>query len=411
MATNNSINNVDLPIAGGTMTGALILNADPATALGAVTKQYADAIAAGIDFKDAAVAATTTALTVTYSNGVSGIGATLTNAGAQAAFSIDGISPAAAARVLIKNQASAFQNGIYVVTVVGTGATNWVLTRSTDYDQAPSEIFPGTLVPVTTGTANALTSWLQTATVATIGTDAINFSEFSSAPLTLPLAVTQGGTGVATLTTAYGVLCAGTTATGTVQTLSALGASTTVLTSNGAGALPSFQAAGGGGNWVKIAAATASASATVSFSNNLSATYNNYCVLFENVINATDAQSFLLRYGTGGTPTYQTSSYVGVTATTNGIDASTYSAASTISFKNATANATIGGHVFVHNVNNANYKCTSSVLVGMGSGPIPTSGGFSGWWGGATTVLTSLRFLFASGNITSGDFTLYGLTP
>ncbi len=56
--------------------------------------------------------------------------------------------------------------------------------------------------------------------------------------------VTDGGTGVSTLTTAYGVLCAGTTATGAVQTLGALGASGTVLTSNGAGALPSFQAAG-----------------------------------------------------------------------------------------------------------------------------------------------------------------------
>ena len=59
----------------------------------------------------------------------------------------------------------------------------------------------------------------------------------------LPLAVSQGGTGVATLTTAYGVLCAGTTATGDVQTLASLGSSGEVLTSNGAGALPSFQAA------------------------------------------------------------------------------------------------------------------------------------------------------------------------
>lgn len=58
--------------------------------------------------------------------------------------------------------------------------------------------------------------------------------------------VPGGGTGVATLTTPYGVLCAGTTATGPVQTLAALGASGTVLTSNGAAALPSFQAVSGG---------------------------------------------------------------------------------------------------------------------------------------------------------------------
>lgn len=60
---------------------------------------------------------------------------------------------------------------------------------------------------------------------------------------TLPVA--NGGTGIAT-TTAYSVICAGTTATGAFQSLAALGASGTVLTSNGAGALPSFQAAGGG---------------------------------------------------------------------------------------------------------------------------------------------------------------------
>jgi len=60
------------------------------------------------------------------------------------------------------------------------------------------------------------------------------------------LSVSLGGTGLSTATTAYAVVCSGTTATGNFQVLSALGASGTVLTSNGAGALPSFQAAGGG---------------------------------------------------------------------------------------------------------------------------------------------------------------------
>lgn len=54
--------------------------------------------------------------------------------------------------------------------------------------------------------------------------------------------VAGGGTGIATAT-AYSVICAGTTATGAFQSLAALGATGTVLTSNGAGALPSFQAA------------------------------------------------------------------------------------------------------------------------------------------------------------------------
>lgn len=181
-----------VPIFGGTMTGLLTLSGDPVAALGAATKQYVDAISAGLEFKNATVAATTGALTVTYANGA----ATLTNAGAQAAFSIDGQSPTVGQRVLIKNQASSFQNGIYTVTTVGSGATNWVLTRATDYNTA-SQIHPGDLIPVEFGTANANSLWLQTATVVTMGTSAITFAQFSSGPISLPLPGANGGTGVA----------------------------------------------------------------------------------------------------------------------------------------------------------------------------------------------------------------------
>ena len=63
------------------------------------------------------------------------------------------------------------------------------------------------------------------------------------------VAVTDGGTGLSTMTTAYGVVCAGTTATGNLQVLSALGSSGQVLTSNGAAALPSFQTVTGTVTW------------------------------------------------------------------------------------------------------------------------------------------------------------------
>jgi hypothetical protein len=79
------------------------------------------------------------------------------------------------------------------------------------------------------------------------------------------LAVSNGGTGQTTLTTAYGVLAAGTTATGAVQNIGT-GTAAQVLTSNGPGVLPSFQAAGGGvyqaqiftapGTWTKPSSAT-----------------------------------------------------------------------------------------------------------------------------------------------------------
>lgn len=119
-------------------------------------------------------AGTTTALTVTYANGTSGIGATLTNAGAQAAFAVDGITLTVGQRVLIKDQASALQNGVYSVTTVGSGATNWVLTRTTDFNSA-SQMTAGTLVEVISGTVNAGTIWELTTSVATVGTNSVSF--------------------------------------------------------------------------------------------------------------------------------------------------------------------------------------------------------------------------------------------
>lgn len=227
-----------LLLSGGTMTGNLTLAGDPTTALMAATKQYVDTVATGLNVQASCRVATTAALTVTYSNGASGVGATLTNAGAMAAINIDGVALSLNDRVLVKDQASTFQNGIYTVTTVGSGAANWVMTRATDFD-TPSEIQPGDFVIITAGTVNASSSWVETATVTTIGTDAITFSQFSTG---IPVTVPNGGTGRTTSTTAYGLIAAGTTATGAHQTL-ATGSSGQVLQSGGAAALPTYSTA------------------------------------------------------------------------------------------------------------------------------------------------------------------------
>lgn len=268
-------------------SGSTLLKADPTQPLGAVTKQYVDAIAAGLIIQPSAFAATTANLTATYNNGASGVGATLTNSGTQAVFTIDGVSPSVSDRVLIKNQTTQAQNGIYVVTDVGSISTNWVLTRAANYD-TNTEITPGDLVIITDGTVNAITSWVQTATVVTVGTDPVIFNQFTygativsvsgtanritvtpgNAPVVdiastyvgqtslttlgtittgtwnaTPVTVPYGGTGNTTFT-AYSIICAGTTATGPFQNVVGTGTATQVLTSNGAGALPSWQDAG-----------------------------------------------------------------------------------------------------------------------------------------------------------------------
>lgn len=156
---------------------------DPTQAQDAATKAYVDAVKTGLNVKDAVRVATTAALTTTYSNGTAGVGATLTNAGTQAALTLDSIVLNFGERVLVKNQANGFENGIYTVTNVGSASTNWVLTRATDFDQSPTgEVGGGDFVFVQEGTTNADNGFVVTTDGSvTIGTTAINWVQFSGA--------------------------------------------------------------------------------------------------------------------------------------------------------------------------------------------------------------------------------------
>ena len=170
-----------VPLAGGTMTGALILNADPVTNLGAATKEYVDAISAGLSYKTAVQYGSTANLVGTYSNGASGVGATIT-ATALGALSFDGSTPSVADRILIKDQITQFQNGIYVVTVVGDVGTAGVLTRSSDYDNStPGEIALNNIIPIIGGSTLAGSIWRQSAPGPfTIGVTSITFAIYST---------------------------------------------------------------------------------------------------------------------------------------------------------------------------------------------------------------------------------------
>ncbi|AXH77687.1 MAG: tail fiber protein [Caudoviricetes sp.] len=189
--------------------------AEPIFAQDVATKAYVDTVASGLIPAPPVNAATISTLTVTYNNGVAGVGATLTNAGTQVALIIDGISLAVTQRVLIKNQSSAAQNGIYTVTNIGSISTNWVLTRATDFD-TPAQINTTGLIPVLYGTLNASTAWLLVSNVTTIGADSINFAQFG---VTLPVTLANGGTsaslvgnkgGIFYSDTATGAILAGT---------------------------------------------------------------------------------------------------------------------------------------------------------------------------------------------------------
>ena len=150
--------------------------------------------AQGLTTYTAVRVATVTALTATYSNGSSGVGATLTNAGAQAALSIDGVALSASDRVLVKNQASTLQNGIYTVSTVGTASTNWVMTRATDFDQA-AEIIQYAVVLSNQGATQTGLLWQETAAGPfTVGVSPITFAQYTTQSISLPVSLAQGGT-------------------------------------------------------------------------------------------------------------------------------------------------------------------------------------------------------------------------
>ena len=185
-----------ITVGGLTSTGAVILNADPSSNLGAATKQYVDTIAAaGIHYHDPVRVEQEGNLTATYDNGSSGVGATLTNSSTQEALVIDGVTLLSGDRVLIYEQTNQAHNGIYTVTDVGSGSTNWVLTRAIDADSyAPSDpdrFGQGDAFYVQEGLMGAGETYVMTTEGSiTFGTTNIHFSQISSAQ------VYNGSTGI-----------------------------------------------------------------------------------------------------------------------------------------------------------------------------------------------------------------------
>jgi hypothetical protein len=214
-----------------------------------------------LTFDGTQVTGLTNASGLTYATRAnSGVGATLTNAGAQAALIIDGITLSTTNRVMVRLQTAGAENGVYTVTDVGSGATNWVLTRATDSNQvnpaSPDGLGTGDYYFTREGALNAGDSHVLTTEPNTmiIGYTTLTYTQFSggvvytgTAPinvtgqvisLTGTVAATNGGTGQSTVTT--GDLLYG-SATNTWSKLAA-GAGYKSLTMNAGGTLPEWNA-------------------------------------------------------------------------------------------------------------------------------------------------------------------------
>ena len=132
--------------------------ASPTASTDAANKGYVDNALAGLAWKADVVAATTTngTLATSFANG----------------SVVDGVTLATGQRILIKNQTTQSQNGIYVVNASGAPTLAYDFATAADADNAT--------VSVLGGTVNALTSWTQTTPNPTIGTSNIVWAAFAA---------------------------------------------------------------------------------------------------------------------------------------------------------------------------------------------------------------------------------------
>ena len=150
--------------------------ASPSADTDAATKGYVDGVVNGLDVKKSVDFASTANVAGTYNNGAGTI-----TASSNGALSMDGGSPSNGQRVLLKDQSSNVQNGVYVVTNSGGAGSQYVLTRAADAD-ANAEISGGAFFFVEQGSANADNGYVTTHNgTPTLGTDAITFEQFSGA--------------------------------------------------------------------------------------------------------------------------------------------------------------------------------------------------------------------------------------
>jgi len=222
-------------ISGDTMTGSLVMATGahititdaPVNATDATNKGYVDTVAAGLSWKQATIAATTTDIPLSNTT-----------------TAIDGVTLANGDRVLVKNQTVPAENGIYIVNTSG------IWDRSTDMDSTtPINEVNGAAVFVESGLTQADTAWVQINSVTTVGTDPIEFTQFAGMgtyaagtgltltgnvfSITTPVSVSLGGTGLTTTPTSGQLLIGD----GTGYTLSTLTDGTGIAITEAAGSI------------------------------------------------------------------------------------------------------------------------------------------------------------------------------
>jgi hypothetical protein len=147
----------------------------------------------GLDWKNSVLCTTTAALATNTRT------ANVLTASANGALgAIDGVTPTVGKRMLVKNEVTQANNGLYDVTSAGAGGAPWVLTRSTDADES-AEVTPNLAVMVEQGTVNQDKIFvLDIDGPVTLNTTALVFTDWRGIAITAPADVTKAAAAVGT---------------------------------------------------------------------------------------------------------------------------------------------------------------------------------------------------------------------
>lgn len=229
-----------------------------------------------------------------------------------------------------------------------------------------------------------------------------------------PLGVSAGGFGVSSLT-AYVPLCSGTTTTGAIQQATT-GFSTAgaVLTSSGAGNLPSWQS--GQGSFILLNTQTASSVASISFSSTyITSTYTSYFLKFTNVKNTSSSPSqgpFSVTFSTNNGSSYLSTSYQ------SGYIQYVYNSSTLANNSSTTLGLLCNASSTSANLNPLHGEIFFSFpqsgiasYVGRCTSQSSTNAFMSNCYGinSGTTAINNIKFAYNSNNIATGTFSLYGI--
>ena len=164
---------------------------------------YVDAATAGLNVHASVQAATTANITLASA--------------VENGDTLDGVTLATGNRILVKNQTDKTENGVYIVAASGAPS------RADDYNTV-GEVDAGDFIFVEAGTSNGKTGWVQTNTITTIGSDNIEFTQFSG------VGTYTAGNGLTLTGTAFSINTSTTVDLNTAQTLTNKTLSSAILT-------------------------------------------------------------------------------------------------------------------------------------------------------------------------------------